>query len=67
MQERADAKNDLESYIYATKEHLYDEELEKVSTPEQREEALEALSAAADWLDEEGLDVSAREYRYGKS
>jgi len=64
VQEKADAKNDLETYIYDIKEKLWDDELEKVSTEEQREEAREALSAAADWLEDEGIDVSVQEYKY---
>ncbi len=62
-QEKAEAKNELESYIYGTKEKLWDEELEKVSTEEQREEAREALNNAAEWLDDEGVDASIKEYR----
>jgi len=60
--EKADAKNDLETYIYNTKEKMWDEELEKVSTEEQREEVREALSTAADWLETDGTDVSTKEY-----
>jgi hypothetical protein len=63
-QEKADAKNDLETYIYDAKEKLWDDELEKVSTEEQREEARDALSAAAEWLENEGVDVGVQEYKY---
>jgi hypothetical protein len=43
---------------------MWDEELEKVSTEEQREEVREALSTAADWLETDGTDVSTKEYVY---
>merc|ERR1711879_1065017 len=64
--ETAEAKNSLESYIYDTRgkfDDLY-EELEKVATEEQREEALKPLMETEDWMWEVELeDESAGLYK----
>jgi len=44
------AKNDLESYIYDTKDKLYDELVISLSTEEERETLNNYLSEAGDWL-----------------
>eukprot|EP01087_Luapelamoeba_hula_P008852 TRINITY_DN2246_c0_g1_i3.p1 TRINITY_DN2246_c0_g1~~TRINITY_DN2246_c0_g1_i3.p1 ORF type:complete len:996 (-),score=275.07 TRINITY_DN2246_c0_g1_i3:47-2653(-) len=60
----AESKNDLETFIYATKDKLYDlKDLAKVTTEAQREELTEALTEAGDWLDDEGYDTTAAVYR----
>eukprot|EP00887_Chlorella_sp_A99_P006297 scaffold3.g6297.t1 len=62
--ETAKAKNDLESYIISTRDKLEsDEDLRSVSSEEQRSGFLAALTAAEDWLYDEGDAASAREYR----
>ncbi|KAL6061580.1 Hypoxia up-regulated protein 1 [Balamuthia mandrillaris] len=58
-----EAKNDLETFIYGTKERLYDDDIQEASTEEQREVINEALSDAADWLDGDGDGATAQEYR----
>ena len=44
------AQNELESFIINTQEKLYEEEWEKCSTEENREEIRTKLSEASDWL-----------------
>ncbi|XP_076903172.1 heat shock 70 kDa protein 17-like [Bidens hawaiensis] len=57
-------KNDLESYIYATKEKLdYLEELQKVSTSEQHQLFIEKLDEVQDWLYTDGEDASATQFQ----
>ncbi|KAK1438011.1 hypothetical protein QVD17_03812 [Tagetes erecta] len=60
----AELKNDLEGYIYATKEKLdYLEELQKVSTSEQRQSFIEKLDEVQDWLYTDGEDASATQFQ----
>jgi hypothetical protein len=49
----ASAKNELESTIYSVRERMYEEEVEQVSTDEDREKINEFLSETRDWLDEQ--------------
>merc|ERR1719319_1492245 len=62
VMETAEAKNELESYIYDTRgkfDDLYDE-IEKIATEEQKEAALKPLSESEDWMWEvESEDESA--------
>lgn len=48
------AKNSLESHIFETKDAMYSEAVMGVSTEDQREVIITALSEAADWLEDEG-------------
>jgi len=48
--ETAKAKNDLEQYIYDTRNQLEEQEAQDVSTAEQREELQNALGEAESWL-----------------
>jgi hypoxia up-regulated 1 len=48
--ETENARNDLESYIYDTKDKLYDELVISLSTEEERETLSNYLSEAGDWL-----------------
>ncbi|KAL8201451.1 hypothetical protein R6Q57_012790 [Mikania cordata] len=60
----AELKNDLEGYIYATKEKLdYLEELQKVSSSEQRQLFNEKLDEVQDWLYTDGEDASASQFQ----
>ncbi|KAC9216381.1 hypothetical protein E3N88_46189 [Mikania micrantha] len=60
----AELKNDLEGYIYATKEKLdYLEELQKVSSSEQRRLFNEKLDEVQDWLYTDGEDASASQFQ----
>lgn len=61
--EKEREKNTLEAYIYETKEKLDTEDVQKVTTEQQREEFSTKLSEAADWLYGEGENTDAAEYR----
>ena len=53
------AKNALESFLFEFREKLYNEEVEKMSTEEERNKISDALSKVSDWLDDEGYDTNA--------
>ena len=57
------AKNDLEGYIIAMKELLYDETVQEVTTEEQREKYKEALMDGEDWLYGDGDNAPLQEYK----
>ncbi|KIZ04287.1 hypothetical protein MNEG_3673 [Monoraphidium neglectum] len=59
----ARSKNDLESYIIATRERLEDEAWQEVSTEEQRSDFREALMDAEDWLYGDGEAEAAAGFR----
>ncbi|MCG8624201.1 MAG: hypothetical protein MJE68_19680 [Proteobacteria bacterium] len=48
------AKNNLESHIFETKDAMYSEAVVTVTTAEQREVILAALTEAGNWLEEDG-------------
>ncbi|XP_013608153.1 PREDICTED: heat shock 70 kDa protein 17 [Brassica oleracea var. oleracea] len=58
----AELKNNLESYVYATKEKLETPEFEKVSTQEERKAFVEKLDEVQDWLYMDGEDANATEF-----
>lgn len=59
----AELKNSLEEYIYSTKEKLdSSEDIEKVSTQEQRSSFKDKLDEAQEWLYMDGEDASAAEF-----
>lgn len=59
----AELKNSLEEYIYSTKEKLdSSEDIEKVSTQEQRSSFKDKLDEAQEWLYMDGEDASADEF-----
>ena len=53
------AKNMLESHIFNMRDTLSSDEGQLLSTEEEREKIEQALSEAADWLDDEGWDSTA--------
>uniref|UniRef100_A0A7S2UZJ9 Uncharacterized protein n=1 Tax=Fibrocapsa japonica TaxID=94617 RepID=A0A7S2UZJ9_9STRA len=61
---KEEAKNSLESFIFQTRNRVYDEEetINQVSTEEQREEVLSECMSLEDWLYEDGFDASVEEY-----
>ncbi|XP_044489116.1 heat shock 70 kDa protein 17-like isoform X2 [Mangifera indica] len=59
----AELKNNLESYIYATKEKLETAEFEKISTSEERETFIVKLDEVQDWLYMDGEDAIAKEFQ----
>ncbi|KAL5076176.1 hypothetical protein RYX36_015160 [Vicia faba] len=59
----AESKNNLEGYIYTTKEKIETlEEFEKVSTSEERKSFVEKLDEVQDWLYTDGEDANATEF-----
>jgi hypoxia up-regulated 1 len=62
--EAAEAKNNLESYIIATRDRVNEEEtVAAVTTTEQREELVSDLMDAEDWLYMDGENASVEEFR----
>ncbi|PRQ52287.1 putative Heat shock protein 70 family [Rosa chinensis] len=60
----AELKNNLEGYIYATKEKLETlEELEKISTSEERQTFIGKLDEVQEWLYMDGEDATASEFQ----
>ncbi|TKY47918.1 Heat shock 70 kDa protein 17 [Spatholobus suberectus] len=60
----AELKNNLEGYIYTTKEKIETlEEFEKVSMSEERQSFIEKLDQVQDWLYTDGEDANATEFQ----
>ncbi|KAL9670707.1 hypothetical protein QQ045_008265 [Rhodiola kirilowii] len=59
----AELKNDLEGYIYATREKLETSELESVSTTEERQAFTEKLEEVQEWLYTDGEDANATDFQ----
>ncbi|XP_068640673.1 heat shock 70 kDa protein 17-like [Aristolochia californica] len=60
----AELKNNLESYIYATREKLdTSEEFQKISPEEERQTFSQKLDEVQDWLYTDGEDASATEFQ----
>ncbi|KAM7085932.1 hypoxia up-regulated protein 1 isoform 1-T5 [Molossus nigricans] len=57
-QEREQAANSLEAFIFETQDKLYQPEYQEVSTEGQREEISGKLSAASAWLEDEGFEAT---------
>jgi len=62
----AASKNKLEGYVYSARGVLRDEVGEEVTTEEEREELLEKLEAAEDWLYEQEVEDDSVEKFEGK-
>ncbi|XP_044525559.1 LOW QUALITY PROTEIN: hypoxia up-regulated protein 1 [Gracilinanus agilis] len=62
-QEREKAANSLEAFIFETQDKLYQPEYQEVSTEEEREEISVKLSAASNWLEDEGFGASTKELK----
>lgn len=59
----AELKNNLEGYIYSTREKIESsEEIEKVSTSEERQSFIAKLEEVQDWLYMDGEDATAGEF-----
>ncbi|KAI3990935.1 hypothetical protein MKX01_026119 [Papaver californicum] len=59
----AELKNNLESFVYTAKEKLDSaEEIEKISTTEERQSLIEKLEEVQEWLYTGGEDASAAEF-----
>ncbi|KAG2181833.1 hypothetical protein INT44_008649 [Umbelopsis vinacea] len=59
---REESRNHLEAFVYRIQDFLYDDTVELVSTEEDRENLREHLSAASDWLYEEGENADTLAY-----
>ncbi|KAH1055324.1 hypothetical protein J1N35_033389 [Gossypium stocksii] len=60
----AELKNNLEEYIYATKEKLEtSEDFEKVSSNDERHSVIKKLDEVQEWLYTDGEDASALEFQ----
>ncbi|KAG8647426.1 hypothetical protein MANES_09G073400v8 [Manihot esculenta] len=60
----AELKNNLEGYIYSTKEKLEtSEEFEKISSDEERKSFIEKLDEVQEWLYTDGEDATATEFQ----
>ncbi|KAI9363372.1 Hsp70 protein-domain-containing protein [Zopfochytrium polystomum] len=60
---REEAFNSLESFIYSSKDFLTTDDVEAVTTTEQRDGFATKISEAQDWLDEHGGSASLEELR----
>lgn len=62
---KAQALNDLEAYIYKTKNRIMDEEdkLKSISTDAQRQEVIDLANAAEEWLYDDGRDATVIQYQ----
>ncbi|GMH02237.1 hypothetical protein Nepgr_004076 [Nepenthes gracilis] len=59
----AESKNNLEGYIYSTREKIESsDELEKISTSEERESFIRKLEEVQEWLYMDGEDATASEF-----
>ncbi|KAL7142345.1 hypothetical protein ABFS83_08G117500 [Erythranthe nasuta] len=59
----AELKNNLEAYIYSTKDKLESEEFEKISSGKERKSFIEKLNEVEDWLYTDGEDAGATEFQ----
>lgn len=60
----AELKNNLEGYIYSTKEKLEtSEEFEKISSHDERKSFIEKLDEVQEWLYTDGEDATATEFQ----
>ncbi|KAL3624647.1 hypothetical protein CASFOL_031315 [Castilleja foliolosa] len=59
----AELKNNLEGYIYSTKDKLESEEFAKISTDQERQSFIEKLNEVEEWLYTDGEDASASEFQ----
>ncbi|KAL3492829.1 actin-like ATPase domain-containing protein [Aspergillus germanicus] len=60
---REEALNELESFIYRSRDLTEDEEFAKVLTPEQLATLTERVSTASDWLHDDGADAKTTEFK----
>eukprot|EP00049_Salpingoeca_infusionum_P004630 m.81907 g.81907 ORF g.81907 m.81907 type:complete len:964 (+) comp12658_c1_seq1:574-3465(+) len=58
-QELEEALNNLEAFVFNTRAKIYEEDFERCSSQEERDSLSEQLSAASEWLDEEGWEAPA--------
>lgn len=59
----AKAKNAVEAFVYDTRDKIFTDEVVAMSTEEEREALSASLSAAGEWLDDEGFDTTKDVYQ----
>ncbi|WCJ27164.1 Heat shock 70 kDa protein 17 [Euphorbia peplus] len=59
----AELKNNLESYIYSTKEKLQTEEFDKISSEDESKSFIEKLDEVQEWLYLDGEEANAKEFQ----
>ncbi|GLT40874.1 hypothetical protein SLA2020_149760 [Shorea laevis] len=59
----AELKNNLEAYIYSTKEKLESEDFEKISSVDERQSFIQKLDEVQEWLYTDGEDATAKEFQ----
>ncbi|GLT95674.1 hypothetical protein SLE2022_133420 [Rubroshorea leprosula] len=59
----AELKNNLEAYIYSTKEKLESEDFEKISSADERQSFIQKLDEVQEWLYTDGEDATAKEFQ----
>jgi len=64
--DKIDAKNEVEAWIFGSRQKLSEDGMELVSTEEERSEISALLESGEDWLWEEGEDVAASVYKSKK-
>lgn len=65
--DKINAKNELEGWIFAARQKLGEDQMETVSTEEERSTISALLEAGEDWLWEEGEDVATSVYKSKKA
>jgi len=61
--EKEEAKNALESFLYGTREKMYEDNFIEASTEAEREALSEKLSEFGDWLYDDGENAATKEYK----
>merc|ERR1712070_254998 len=65
--DKINAKNDVEAWIFSSRQKLNEDGMELVSTEEERSAISTLLEEGEDWLWEDGEDVAASVYKSKKS
>ncbi|KAM6970165.1 hypoxia up-regulated protein 1 [Aplochiton taeniatus] len=62
-QEREKSLNSLEAFIFETQDKMYQDEYQAVLSESEKEEISAKLSAASEWMDEDGYSAPTKELR----
>jgi hypoxia up-regulated 1 len=65
--DKVNAKNELEAWIFGARQKLNEDEMETVTTEEERTQISELLEQGEDWLWDEGEDVATAVYKSKKA
>lgn len=61
-QMREESRNELESYIYSSRDITFESKFEPFSTMEEREKLSKALSEASEWMEDHEIDGTREEF-----